>query len=218
MDARTAASQAHRDAAEEVRAHLVALRGAGLFLSSADSLLLVGWLDAGVSVADILRALERAAEARRRRKARVPLQLTHAKRHLGKSTKGVFAQERPVSREVPLDPVVRTLAVHADSPARQALEGALRGCVATDPDQLFRAAAAAVRTFLDARWDELPEAGREALRAKALAELGDLADLVDGDTREALVSEGARDLLRAGYPALSAASLWEAVEAGAHGT
>jgi len=80
---------------------------------------------------------------------------------------------------------------------------------------VFRRAAAAVRSFLEARWRELGDAERRSLEEQALQELGDLAHMVDDDTVRELVAEGARDRLRAGYPALSAASLWEAAAAGA---
>jgi hypothetical protein len=80
---------------------------------------------------------------------------------------------------------------------------------------LFRAGAAAARAFLEARWGELPDAERRRLHGEAEEELGDLVEMVDEETLQALVDEGARDRLRAGYPALSAASLWEAAEAGA---
>ncbi len=208
-----------RRAADEVRDHLVCLRGRGLFLSSDDSLLLVQWLGAGVDVPRILRALERAAESRRQRRSKVPLRLIHAKRHLDRPTKGVFARERPsAGPDEPLAPVVRALATVADggSEARRALEEALATVGPGDAEALFRAGAAAARAFLDARWGELSERERSDLRDAALGELGDLIDMVDEDTLEALVDEGARDRLRAGYPALSAASLWEAAEAGAH--
>ena len=46
------------DAAEEVRAWLVTARGGAPFLSGADGRLLVSWLEAGVSVADLLRAID----------------------------------------------------------------------------------------------------------------------------------------------------------------
>jgi hypothetical protein len=196
-----------------VRAHLVCLRGAGLFLSSADALLLLQWLDAEVSVPRILRALERAAEARRAKRSRFPLQLTHARRHLDKPTKGAFAREAPRGAGGPLAPVARALATAPRSAAHEALQRTLDGLKGHDAEALFREAAAAVRRFLDARWQELTDEERGRLRQRALDELGDLATLVDDDTRRSLVEEGARDLLRAGYPALSAASLWEVVEA-----
>lgn len=211
MDARTGQGEGHAAAAEEVRSHLVCLRGGGLFLSSADALLLVQWLDAGVSVPRILRALERAAEARRARRSRFPLQLTHAKRHLDRPTKGAFGG---AVRQVPgpaLAPVV--VGLDGSAPSELALRGALEALQGTDPEALFREAATAVRGFLEARWHELPASARATLEAEARDDLGDLADGLDEDTLEALVAEGARDRLRAGYPALSAASLWEVVEA-----
>ena len=199
-----------------MRAHLVCLRGGGLFLSSADALLLVQWLEAGVGVPRILKALERAAEARRARRSRFPLQLTHAKRHLDRPTSGVF-RSPPAADGPPMGPVVRALGAAPSSAALSALRAALEALPAdADPEALFRSAAAAARDFLDARWRELAASERQRLQAEALHGLGDLADLVDDDTREALVREGARDLLRAGYPALSAASLWEVVEARSH--
>jgi len=217
-DGASGVSAAIREAAEEVRAHLVCLRGRGLFLSSDDSLLLVQWLDAGVDVPRILRALERAADARRKKRAKVPLRLIHAKRHLDRPTRGVFAQERPhAPADAPLQPVVRALAPIADpgSEARRVLDQALAEVGPGDAETLFRVAAESARTFLDGRWAELSDVEQERLRDEALADLGDLVDMVDEDTLEALVDEGSRDLLRAGYPALSAASLWEAAAAGA---
>lgn len=211
-------SGAMQRAADEVREHLVSLRGRGLFLSSDDSLLLVQWLDAGVDVPRIVRALERAAEARRARRSKVPLRLVHAKRHLGRPTKGVFARERPTApAHEPLQPVLRALAAVGDggSEARFALEAALAAVGPGDAEALFRAGATAARAFLDARWAELSSAERERLHSEAESELGDLVEMVDEETLDALVDEGARDRLRAGYPALSAASLWEAAEAGA---
>ena len=189
------------------------LRGRGLFLSSADSLQLLHWLDAGIPVPDILRALERAAEARRKKRSKIPLRLSHAKRHLGRPTRGLFAKERPVGAGPAMAPVVRTLTTQAPSGAQQRLTSTLEALQGSDPEALFRAAAAAVRRFLGERWEELAPAERGALEAEARAELGDLVDLVDEDTLRELVAEGARDRLRAGYPALSAASLWEVVEA-----
>jgi hypothetical protein len=218
VDARTDVTQARQQAAEEVRAHLVCLRGQGLFLSSDDSRLLVQWLEAGVDVPRILRALERAAEARRAKRSKVPLRLVHAKRHLDKPTRGVFAVERPhAGRDGPLFPVVRALAIRddGDSRAREELEAVLKMAGGASAEDLFRTAAAAARAFLEARWRELARPQREALKASAREELGDLVHVVDLETLEALVEEGARDRLRAGYPALSAASLWEAAEAGA---
>jgi len=211
VDVRTDLPEGAREAAEEVRRHLVSLRGRGLFLSSADALLLVSWLDAGVDVPRIVLALERAAAARQQRPSRTPLQLSHAKRHLGKPTRGTPWRAAPVSAGR-WGPALHGL---SGSPAHEALVAALSTDLGAHPERRFRAASTAVRDFFDARWDEAGDAARAAWEASALADLGDLADAVDEATLQELVDEGARARLRAGYPALSAASLWELAESGA---
>jgi hypothetical protein len=200
------------EAAEEVRAHLCALRGGAPFLSPMDAWQLVRWLEEGVSVAAILLALERAADARRRSRSRTPLSLVAARRHLGRPVAGAFARALPSRRaEPPLAALVRALRavpIGTDRAARAALEPALleisgRGEVALRP------ALAAVRTFLETAWSALGAAGQEALAAEAREELGDLLGLVEEGTAAALVEETARDRLRGRYPALTAATLRE---------
>ena len=56
--------------AETVRSYLVQLRGGAPFLSGADGRLLIHWLESGISVPHILYALDKAAERRRKRRAR----------------------------------------------------------------------------------------------------------------------------------------------------
>ena len=100
-----------REAAEEIRAHLCMLRGGAPFLSPADTWQLVRWLDCGVSVADVLQALERAAAARRAKRGKTPLSLVAANRHLGKPSAGGWfpgAMARD-PHEPPLAPLVRLL-------------------------------------------------------------------------------------------------------------
>jgi hypothetical protein len=189
-----------RDAAEEVRAHLVAIRGGAPFLSPTDAWQLVSWLEAGVPVGDLLLAVERAAEARRRQRARTPLTLGAVKRHLGKSP---YPRELPAPRVdagPPLAPIARSLSSEQDDAATRLAEALL---AAADE----RAALAAIRTFVQERWDGLGEARRDALRERAREELGDLLLLVDEAVGLALVEETARDLFRQGYPLLAAASV-----------
>ncbi len=208
-----------RDAAEEVRAHLCALRGGALFLSPADALQLVGWFEQAVPVASILRALERAAEARRQNRSRLPLQLKHAKPHLGRPTRGVFARVAGVRGEEPVfAPVLRALRAippRRRAPGQPALEQALLAISTETPaggEPALRAALAAARTFLEDAWRALGEEGRDQLRADAAEALGDLIHLADEGTVRALVEEGARDRLRQQFPWLSAASLSELVK------
>lgn len=196
-----------REAAEEVRAHLTALRGGGAFLSPADAWQLVQWLEQGIDVTVVLIALERASEARRKKRTRVPLSLVAAKRHLGKPGRTPFRGPAP-SRESPLASVVRSLQITpitVDGPARARLEKELLAIERKDPDGV-RKAIAASRAFFEEVWDELGEAGREELRATARQELGDLALMVDEAELLDLVEEGARDALRTRYPALGAAT------------
>ena len=198
-------------AAEEVREHLCALRGGALFLSAADALLLVEWLEAGVSVIDVLRALERAAHARRKSRSKVPLSLTHARRHLGRPTTGAFGATATVDTNPPFSPAARALqAIPQPSSALTELREQLLRIQQTGEPGL-RIALQYVRKFLDQAWQDLGETGQATLRTEARQKLGDLVHLVDETTVAALVEEGARDRLHAQFPSLSVASLTELV-------
>lgn len=218
-DAAGAIPEAWRNDAEQVRAHLVSLRGASLFLSSADAWQLVCWFDDGVGVAPILRALERAALARRAKRSKIPLSLGHCKRHLGKPLDGGAPSPPP-----PLDggalpastgPLAATLGVLSRQPEASAALDQLRGelaAVSERSEAAFVAAVAASRRFFAARYDELGEPGREALRATGRLALGDLLRDLDDATAAVLVEEAALDTLRQGYPALGAHVLWELLD------
>ncbi|MCA9492040.1 MAG: hypothetical protein KC621_19035 [Myxococcales bacterium] len=196
----------HREAAEEVRAHLCSLRGGGLFLSPMDSLKLVQWLDRGVRVGDIVVALERAAAARRTKRSRLPLTLGAASRHLGKAGHSA-APRRAEEAEPALAPLVP--GVDGDPAVREAASRLAAVLHGIDPDDAHAEthALAAIRVFLDEVWALLGEAGRLELHDRAREELGDLLHLVDEPTALALVEETARDLLRQRWPALTAASV-----------
>jgi len=191
--------------AEEVRAHLVMLRGGAPFLSPRDSALLERWLDDGVTVPTILVALERAADARRRRKTRAPLELAHAKRHLGKPTGGKLSAKRPSSH--PLGPVCDRL----EQSGEPALAAVLRELDTSDPDLLVRGAVGLVRAFVDARVGGLSDEDRAALRAEALEELGELAGSLTSSELEDLLDEGIRRRVRATWPWLTTATFLELV-------
>ncbi len=197
----------HQAAAEEVRAHLVCLRGGAPFLSPNDALLLLEWLDAGVSVPAILRALERAAQARIKNRSRLPLTLGSARRHLDKPTSGALA---PASSGHPLAPTAQVL-TESPSPRDHAAARALLALDPTNPEHLVRGALAIVRDLLDATWLELPAAEREALLAQGRARY---ASVFPEDERglDAACEAWARDRLRKARPHLSAATIWELVQ------
>lgn len=208
----------HQQAAEEIRQHLVTLRGGAPFLSPADALQLLSWLDDGVSVPVILLALERAAEARRKRRAMTRLSLCHAKRHLNRPTKSIFQGHihPPKAPAHPLAPLVDELLNQAHRDCRKealtALARALGGLPTDDPQTLVRCALTAIRNFLATAWNDLTEEQRQKHLALAQAELGDYAGLVDEPTLLAAAEELARDKLRQSYKLLTAAALWDLVE------
>jgi hypothetical protein len=190
--------EAHRDAAEEVRAHLVAVRGGAPFLSSADARRLAGWLDDGIPVSTLLRAIEAAAAARRAARSRLPLTLGAAGRFLPKlaakppATSGGFAAIAAELRAKGADRLADALL---------AVDG--------EPEERVRAASRLARDHLQAVWDALPD--RSKRLEAAAAELADLG--LDEQALQAASEELARDGIRRHWPMLDAAALWDA----AHG-
>ncbi|MCB9677365.1 MAG: hypothetical protein H6737_19820 [Alphaproteobacteria bacterium] len=187
-----------------MRAHLVHLRGGAPFLSPADALCLVGMLDAGVSVPLILAALDRCVASRMKNRARRPLTLTAAKRHLGKPplVDPGFARD---PGEAPLEPVRAALSGVGD-PEATALAAALEGLASDEPDALVTEAVALCRTHHERRWTALPDDERERRIAAAIVELGDIANVVDSDTLRQLAEEVARDAFRSAWPRLDTAT------------
>jgi hypothetical protein len=199
--------------AEEVRRHLVCLRGGALFLSPDEADLLATWLSEGITVPVIVHALERAADARRRRPTRLPFTLRAAKRHLGKASKGALPDREAISKsgEHPLQPLVTSLRTHASavetSASLQPLADALLALDPYDRDRLERGAQALIRDFLLQTWESLSPWEREARLTSAREELGDLIELMPPAAVDASAREIARAQLRESYPQLSAATL-----------
>jgi hypothetical protein len=196
--------------AEEVRSHLVALRGGAPFLSPTDSALLVGWLDQGVSVAAICVALERAVEARRKRPTRAPLGLTHARRHLAAVQRASAASPPATPTGHPLDPIASALR-RDRPPGGEALALALRALPSDEPSALLDEALRLVRRWHEGRWAGLTDAERAPRLAAAREALGDLAADPEDPAIHAAVEERARDALRAETPYLDAPTLWTLV-------
>lgn len=205
----------HQTAAEEIRDHLVTLRGGAPFLSSSDAVLLGQWLEEGRSVTSVLVAIERAAESRRQNRSRLPLTLGQAKRHLDKTL--TPAKEAPVRGGLPA--LVATIREAArDDRHHQALlelAVAIEGLKSDDPEALLRGALSSARAFFQRQWLALTEAERSELLAMAEDDLGDLAGLLDEITLAGAVEERARDLLRQAYPWLQAGTLRHLVHDGA---
>jgi hypothetical protein len=188
-------------AAEEVRAWLVHHRGGAPFLSAADGALLATWLEAGVPVTTLLRAIERVAARRVAKRTRTPFTLRSCEATVRK------LQGEQVSWRIPRD-IVAALAPEApDELARAALDE-LRALPEGDPEARTRAACVVLRRFQERVWESL-SAERPALLAAAAEELAPLRDALGSAEFGRACEELARDRVRARYPSLSAARVWE---------
>jgi hypothetical protein len=211
----------YQQAAEEVRKHLITLRGGAPFLAPDDARLLVEWLDEGVLVSNILRAIERAADSRRKRRSRVPLNLRHAKAHLNKPTNGAF-KSRAARKTVepdkhPLQPLTAVLLQQATAdPHGEKIRNMAQDLIVLtvdDSDTLIREVLGRFRLFFESLWDGLTPEEREKEIQDSICELGDLALYVDEARLWASAEERARNKLRAAYPWLTAATLWDLLNA-----
>jgi hypothetical protein len=181
-------------------------------LSPADTRTLLGWLESGRDVASLCLALERAADARRKRRSRAPLNLRHARPYLEKAPPVAVAAEGRVAYAVgahPFAAVAEEVAAQGDAEAA-ALAAALRALPHADRDLLLRDALALTRSFLRSRWDRLPPDARDARLASAREELRASGLDPEDPTSHTLAEELVRDGLRADWPALTAESLWRA--------
>lgn len=196
-----------QDAAAEVLAHLVSLRGGAPFLSSTDARLLMGWLNQGVPVPLLLHALEQAAEARRKKRLRTPLSLRAAKKAVMKWKGEAPPAPVPVARGAlgPLIQALRDSERAAYLPVIQAFEG-LEG----EREAIVGQALQISRGFFERTWEQ---GDRVAWMAQAREELTSLEGSVPPPRFAQLVEEVARDLMRQDHPLLSATRIWDTVGA-----
>lgn len=197
---------ASEDAAEQVRAHLVTLRGGAPFLSPFDGRLLLQWLEAGVSVASILLALEQAAERRRKKRSRVILSLRHARSAVLRQLKARVGAEGPKAHALGLKPLVDALTASEHVGERQA--GADLAALTGEGEQLVEQAMQISRDFFTAAWEA---ADRESLRDAAREDLDDLLSELKPAQADKAIEEVARDLLRQRHPLLAASRIWDTV-------
>ena len=202
------------EAAEQVRAYLVTLRGGAPFLSSADARLLLGWLDQGVPVPLILGSLDRVAERRRQRRSRGRMSLTSARRTVEKA----WGTPQPGVGLRALGPAAAALDAWLDAVAEPG-DPAVAGLVTAARDRVAEGGAlealiadlgAACRRFHAAQWQADP-ARQEALVLAARGDFASVKDKVSDAVFADLVAEAARGRLRARWPLVSAAELWDRV-------
>jgi hypothetical protein len=183
-----------RESARAVVEHLSVLRGGGLFLSGVDGVLLVDWLDSGVSPALIAVALERAAERRRKRRVKSRLSLASCKgevKRLLTPGKG-RVKVAPGAAQAPSTPPPQGELAQLEAQATAELDALPGG----DPATVSGLAMAIVRRFHDQAW-RAAEEEHHALKA------------MDPVHFDEAVEEAARDLLRQRFPRLSAVAVWD---------
>ena len=191
-------------AAEQVRAHLVMVRGGAPFLSPLDSKLLVEWLDSAVPVAVILTAIEEVAARRSKSRMKKPLNLRAVKSVVAKGLK------RPKSSNdsAALARLVQRLQ-RAEEPLLQGLAPdfiALQQ-VGLEGSGLLAAVLDVARKFHERLWESCDQ---QEMKAEAEEEVGELRDMMSEERFKSALEEVARDNLRKRYKLLSAPTLSQA--------
>ncbi len=191
-------------AAEQVRAHLVMVRGGAPFLSPLDSKLLVEWLDSAVPVDVILTAIEEVAARRSKSRMKKPLNLRAVKAVVAKGLKrpepsaDSAALARLVQRlQSSQEPRLQGLAPDFMALQQAGLEGAA----------LLAAVLDVARKFHERLWDSCDQ---QELKDEAEVEVGDLRDMMSEERFKSALEEVARDNLRKRYKLLSAPTLSQA--------
>lgn len=203
-------------AAEQVRAHLVMVRGGAPFLSPLDSKLLVEWLDSAVPVDVILTAIEAVASRRSKTRMKNPLTLRAIKAVVAKGTvvskgmgrlKAVNPSGSPTASTA-LTRLVQRLE-NAQEPELQILASEFQALEAAglQGTELLAAVLTVARQFHEGLWER---SDQKALRAEAEAEVGELRDMMSEERFECALGEVARDNLRKRYKLLSAPTLSQA--------
>ena len=192
-------------AAEQVRAHLVMVRGGAPFLSPIDSRLLVNWLDEAVPVDVILTAIEVVAARRSKARIKRPLSLNAVKSVVKKGAKEKVSGE---TFTTDLDAVGR-LIQRLKSSEDPGLEGVAQELKSLQrrglgPEHLLSEALEVARRFHERAWDE---ADQVELLSQAREELGDLASMLSAERFKTAAEEVARDNLRKRTKLLSATHL-----------
>jgi len=209
------------DAAEAVRAYLVAIRGGAPFLSGADGRLLLVWLEQGVPVPLMLTCIDRVAARRQQQHARSRLTLTRCKSEVRKAWGSASDEERPKAQPTPVDDarpdLMRWLEQVSAAPPPTDLHGAFARLIHTcrglcdgppaSAEHLGASAMDAIRRFHEAAWDAHPDL--DGLRTSAAAALSGLDLPMSMET--ALIEEGARATLRRHTPLVSAEKLWDSL-------
>ena len=188
-------------AAEQVRAHLVMVRGGAPFLSSVDSKLLVDWLDKAVPVDVILTAIEEVAARRSKARIKRPLSLSAVKSVVKKGLKS-----NSVSSDTDgLTRLIRRLEqTKSDELVEVSQEFQILQARGLPAQELLAEVLEVARKFHEHAWESCDQ---DALLAEAKSELGGLQAMLSAERFKTALEEVARDNLRKRYKLLSATHL-----------
>ena len=208
----------HMEKAEEIRAYLVSVRGGAYFLSGADGLLLVQWLDQGHPVPAILCAIDRVAARRRAKRTRARMSLGACKGELRKVLGGKDRRRSPKTHKGGYSGWLGRLCAmeipEGIRGARLRMVDRLAALEGTEcREEAARKGATACREFHQEVWEASMEE-HESLQQQAEAELESMASLLPPSRWREAVEEIMRDKLRSRYPLVSAQAVWEALNQG----
>ena len=193
-----------QEAAEQVRAHLVMVRGGAPFLSPIDSKLLVEWLDSAVPVDVILTAIEEAAGRRSKTRLQRPITLKGVKGGVRKGLKKSFS---PTKSEA-LPRLIERLEKSKDQVLKQAsVQFSELADANLGKSDLLPAVLEVARKFHERVWEA---ADQSLLKAEAEEEIGDLREMLSEERYKTAIEEVARDNCRKRYKLLCATQLSQA--------
>lgn len=209
----------HRQAAEQVAAYLVNVRGGAMFLSGADVRLLAQWLDEAVPVPAILCAIDQVSEKRRANRVKTRLSLNRCKSTLKKLLyKNAPSQEseqivatsygeamkqwslalrKEWTEESVLVESQRSFANRLDYAAKQNW----------DREAMAEHIITWINDFQDSAWADYGSAQMHWIE-DAEIELQHLKRLLTGHRWVESVEEVARDRMRQFFPLIQAQELW----------
>ena len=175
----------------------------------------------GVPVSAILHALEKASQARIKRRSRIPLALKHAKRHLSKTVDKPCDSMKPSQNRTEAQPLAKMalkLTNEHGDPDLDELKSALLALNDGEHDVIVRKALEQIRVFFQKKWLDLSEHERNQSLQRARDDLAGLMANLSEVAAEQLAENIARDRLRAEYPLLSADTLWDTLRLNPLGT
>ncbi|MSQ03423.1 MAG: hypothetical protein EXR71_16290 [Myxococcales bacterium] len=188
-----------------MRAYLVCARGGAPLLSSADARQLRDWLDRGVRVGAIVRAIDRVSQDRLARRVRTPLSLRSCRAEVEKQQKHAGAWVRAGGTSRVRSTSGESHFAEVDELSRRA-EADIASLSAGDSERRALDACARAVRFFEEAWERGP---REQWLAEADRDLADARVLYDEAEWEQMRECFARDRLRQRYPTLTATHIWQ---------